>query len=70
MHENGINVDSRIDLTLSSLEEEGKTAILVSIDSKLSGIVAMADTIKESANEAVRFAQEQDGYRADNADRR
>ena len=53
MHENGINVDSRIDLTLSSLEEEGKTAILVSIDSKLSGIVAMADTIKESANEAV-----------------
>ncbi|MDQ5877193.1 MAG: heavy metal translocating P-type ATPase, partial [Thermoproteota archaeon] len=53
MHENGIKIDSRVDLTLSSLEEEGKTATLVSIDSRLSGIISMADTTKESAKEAV-----------------
>src|ERR671912_120822 len=53
MHENEIEVDSRVDSILSRLEHEGKTATLVSIDSRLSGIIAMADTIKESAKEAV-----------------
>ena len=53
MYKNGIKMDSRIDLTVSSLEEEGKTATLVSIDNRLSAIIAMADTVKESAKEAV-----------------
>ena len=53
MHENGIEVGARIDSILSRLEQEGKTATLVSIDSGLSGIIAMADTVKESAREAV-----------------
>ena len=53
MHENEIKVDARIDSILSRLEQEGKTATLVSIDSGLSGIIAMADTVKESAREAV-----------------
>jgi Cu+-exporting ATPase len=53
MYENGIKIDSRIDSILSSLEQEGKTATLVSIDSKFSGIIAMADTVKKSAKEAV-----------------
>jgi Cu+-exporting ATPase len=53
MHENGIEVGSRVDSMLSRLEREGKTATLVSIESRLSGIIAMADTVKESANEAV-----------------
>src|SRR5215217_6902003 len=54
MHENGIKVvGTRVDSILSRLEQEGKTATLVSIDSGLSGIIAMADTVKESAREAV-----------------
>jgi Cu+-exporting ATPase len=53
MHENGIEVGTRIDSILSRLEQEGKTATLVSIDSGLSGIIAMADTVKENAREAV-----------------
>lgn len=53
MHENGIEVGTRIDSILSRLEQEGKTATLVSIDDGLSGIIAMADTVKESAREAV-----------------
>ncbi len=31
----------------------GKTAVLISIDSKLSGIIALADTLKNSAKDAV-----------------
>lgn len=31
------------------LESEGKTAMLVAIDGELSGIIAVADTIKESS---------------------
>jgi P-type Cu+ transporter len=53
MHEHGIEVGDRVDSILSRLEQEGKTATLVSIDSRLSGIIAMADTVKESAREAV-----------------
>ena len=53
MHENAIEIGIRIDSILSRLEQEGKTATLVSIDSKISGIIAMADTVKESAREAI-----------------
>jgi Cu+-exporting ATPase len=53
MHENGIAADDMVDSTLSNLELEGKTATLVSIDGRLSGIIALADTVKESAREAV-----------------
>ncbi|HEY6757771.1 MAG TPA: heavy metal translocating P-type ATPase [Nitrososphaera sp.] len=55
MDENGIEVvdGTHVDSILPRLEQEGKTATLVSIDSRLSGIIAMADTVKESASEAV-----------------
>ena len=53
MHENAIEIGISIDSILSRLEQEGKTATLVSIDSKISGIIAMADTVKESAREAI-----------------
>jgi Cu+-exporting ATPase len=53
MYENAIEVGTHVDSILSRLEQEAKTATLVSIDSKLSGIIAMSDTVKESAREAV-----------------
>jgi Cu+-exporting ATPase len=53
MVENGIAVSKEVDLRLTKLELEGKTAVLVSIDGKLSGIIAMADTVKQSAKEAI-----------------
>ena len=53
MHENGIEVGARVDSILSRLEREAKTATLVSIDNKISGIIAMADIVKESAREAI-----------------
>jgi P-type Cu+ transporter len=52
--------DNRIDLMeqsvdpiMTELQKEGKTATFVSIDEKLSGIIAMADTVKEHAHEAI-----------------
>ncbi len=39
--------------TMSALEENGKTAMLIAIDQQYAGIVAVADTIKESSEAAV-----------------
>jgi Cu+-exporting ATPase len=36
------------------LEKEGKTVILIARDSKMSGIIAIADTLKETAKEAIK----------------
>lgn len=38
---------------MSTLEESGKTAMLVAIDKQYAGLVAVADTIKESSKDAV-----------------
>ncbi|WP_145135450.1 heavy metal translocating P-type ATPase [Paenibacillus sp. Y412MC10] len=40
--------------TMSRLEETGKTAMLVAIDKQYAGMVAVADTIKETSKEAVQ----------------
>jgi P-type Cu+ transporter len=53
MLENDIQVNKDIDLTLKVFENQGKTAILAAIDNKLAGIFAVADTIKDSAKEAI-----------------
>jgi len=60
--------DLRIDHSLaeeemSRLETDGKTAMLVSIDGVLGGIVAAADTVKAEAQEAVAALQ-RDGVEA------
>jgi len=53
MDDNKIPVTEKVDSILERLEKEGKTAILVSIDNKRSGIIALADTIKEDAKEGI-----------------
>ncbi len=42
-----------INQMLENLEAEGKTAILVAVDSQIAGIVAVADTIKENSTSAI-----------------
>ena len=39
--------------TMASLESDGKTAMHVAVDGRVVGVVATADTVKESANAAV-----------------
>ena len=53
MVDNGILVPEEISSQMSGLETEGKTATLVSIDRKIAGILALADTPKEHAREAI-----------------
>ena len=49
----GFDVPADVDELLSSLELDGKTAVLVGVDSHLAGIVAVADTVKNGAVDAV-----------------
>lgn len=53
MIDNNIPILETVESKLNQLENMGKTAILVTIDSKLAGILALADTIKDSAKKAV-----------------
>lgn len=49
---NRVTVESALE-SMTRLEEEGKTAMLVSIDGEYAGLVAVADTIKETSRQAV-----------------
>jgi len=53
MEEENIDVKS-LEENLSQLEEEGKTAMLVAVDGKVAGIIAVADKIKENSKEAIK----------------
>jgi len=44
---------------LETLEGQGKTVMLVAIDSKLAGLIAVADTVKAGSKEAIKQLQEQ-----------
>ena len=53
MNDNNIPGTETVDTTLTQLEIQGKTSTLVAIDNKLAGIIALADTIKENAKDAI-----------------
>ncbi|WP_276270952.1 heavy metal translocating P-type ATPase [Haloarcula litorea] len=57
LRDNGID-PSPAEETMERLEKEGKTAMLVAYEDELVGVVADADTIKESAKDAVSQLQE------------
>ncbi|MFZ7102365.1 MAG: heavy metal translocating P-type ATPase [Peptococcaceae bacterium] len=47
-----------IEESADQLEGEGKTAMLVAVEGKAAGIIAVADTVKESSQGAIRELQE------------
>jgi len=51
--EEGVSV-SAYEEQATNLEDDGKTAMFVLIDGKLEGIIAVADTIKETSKEAIQ----------------
>jgi P-type Cu+ transporter len=53
MDDNNIPGTETVYTTLTQLEIQGKTGTLVAIDNKLAGIIALADTIKENAKDAI-----------------
>jgi Cu+-exporting ATPase len=50
---NNIPVTEAVDATLKELEIQGKTAVFTAIDNKLAGVIALADTIKDNAKQAI-----------------
>ncbi|SIR97837.1 Cu+-exporting ATPase [Haladaptatus litoreus] len=56
LHDNDVAPDPAED-TMQRLENEGKTAMLVAYEGELIGVVADADTVKESARDAVSALQ-------------
>ncbi len=52
MQQQNINIGNLSD-KMVQLEEEGKTAMLIAIDGKAAGIIAVADTLKEHVKEAI-----------------
>lgn len=52
MESNKIGTED-IEKTLKKLEVEGKTAMILALDGKVSGVIAVADTIKENSAKAI-----------------
>jgi len=56
--ENLIEIDTNIEEKIADLEDKGQTVIIVSIDNEISGIIGIADKIKESSYEAIKQMKE------------
>jgi len=52
MHDQGIATEE-VETTISRLEDEGKTAMLMAIGNSLEAVLAVADTLKEHSKEAI-----------------
>lgn len=53
MFENQINVDY-IEQTVTDLEKQGKTAMIMAVNGRIQAVIAVADTIKESSKAAIQ----------------
>lgn len=53
MNKNNIDINKALG-RMEELEGEGKTAMLMAVDGNLAGIIAVADTVKETSAEAIK----------------
>ncbi|RIW38925.1 Cu(2+)-exporting ATPase [Bacillus salacetis] len=58
MNRESIDLEEAVLQDKDELEREGKTAMLVAVDGKYAGLIAVADTIKETSKEAVNRLKE------------
>jgi Cu+-exporting ATPase len=54
MQEKGVVIPDEIEARITAFEQDGKTVILVAAGNQLSGVIAIADMLKETSAEAVR----------------
>ncbi|WP_078429280.1 heavy metal translocating P-type ATPase [Alkalihalobacterium alkalinitrilicum] len=54
MNKNNIALEDSVLSQMESLENQGKTAMLIAIDYRLAGVIAVADTVKETSKEAIK----------------
>ncbi|HEX6656560.1 MAG TPA: heavy metal translocating P-type ATPase [Ilumatobacter sp.] len=57
MSDRGVTISEDAEATLLRLEDEGKTAMLLALDCRLSAVIAVADTVKGNAKDAVAELQ-------------
>ncbi|MGI6452248.1 MAG: heavy metal translocating P-type ATPase [Syntrophomonadaceae bacterium] len=57
MRENNITIDA-IEDSITRLEKQGKTAMLLAVNGKVEGILAVADKIKETSRDAIKDLQD------------
>ena len=50
---------NQVEETLTNFEHQGKTAMLMAVNGQYKGVVAVADTIKETAPEAIKLMQDE-----------
>ncbi len=53
MREQDISIKSETEAMIVELENDGKTAMLIAIAGELAGVIAVADTVKETSKEAI-----------------
>jgi heavy metal translocating P-type ATPase len=58
LQENNIDLDKKMDETLEGLRKQGKATILVSYDGKCKGIIALSDTLRDTAKAMVEELKE------------
>jgi Cu+-exporting ATPase len=58
LNEANIVLDNEIEEQMSALEEQAKTAMLVAVEGKAAGIIAVADPIKEDSKKAIAALKE------------
>lgn len=54
IEERNISIPKEVEKNISQLEYEGKTVILIALSNKISGIIAIADTLKETTKDAIK----------------
>jgi Cd2+/Zn2+-exporting ATPase len=59
MQDYGVKVDSYAESQLAELSRSGKTAVLIAVDDLIIGILGIADTIRETAPEAIAQLRKQ-----------
>ena len=54
MQEKGVIISDEVESHLAAFEQDGKTAILIAAGTQMAGLIAIADTLKETTQESVR----------------
>ncbi len=53
MREQEVTISAETETTMERLERDGKTAMLIAVAGKLAGVIAVADTVKDTSAEAI-----------------
>ncbi|MCC7572933.1 MAG: heavy metal translocating P-type ATPase [Candidatus Methanofastidiosum sp.] len=59
-NEKKIDISKDIELQITKLENEGKTAVLISSENKFSGIIGISDTLKETSKDSIKELMKND----------